>query len=83
MGNHCNKILLKCLVALKQETFYTHTMWVVLLMTMRCLSSYSISDGIFFKALHQLVAVEKVDNQLDALLSPHMKPSTSNREIAS
>jgi len=57
-------------------------MWVGLLMTMKCLSPYSISDGIFVKALHQLVAVEKVDNQLDALLSPHMKPSTSNREIA-
>jgi hypothetical protein len=36
-----------------------------------------------FKALHQLVAIEKVGNQLDPLLSPHMKPSSSNKEIAS
>ncbi len=35
-----------------------------------------------FKALHQLVDVEKVGNQLDTLLSPHMKPSSSNKEIA-
>ncbi len=36
-----------------------------------------------FKALHQLVVEKKVGNQLDPLFSPHMKPSSSNKEIPS